>query len=289
MFKDKIAIVTGGGSGIGRCLASALATRGACVVVADVNLAAAEQTAAGIAKAGGTAQAVEVDVSSAEEMQSLVDQTVARHGRLDYMFNNAGTTVIGEMRDLDLNQWQKVINVNLWGVIHGTHAAYQAMLRQRSGHIVNVASGYGITPGPTLIPYSTSKHAVVGLSQSLRLEAADLGIKVTVVCPGYVRTAMLEKSAAVNVRNQDVLAQIPFPLCSAEKSAEIILRGVERNRRIVAFPFYMRLLTWVYHNLPGISEFLMLRMIRDFRKVRQAESPEAAPRALAAPEAAVKD
>src|SRR5437870_2348952 len=178
MFKDKIAIVTGGASGIGRCLSSDLARRGAVVVIADINFEAAEEAVDAILTEGGIAFAARLDVTCADDVQSLVDETIAHHGRLDYMFNNAGTTVIGEVRDLGLDECRRVMDVNFWGVLHGTYAAYQAMVRQGFGHIVNVASGYGLTPGPTLVPYSASKHAVVGLSQSLRAEAADLGVKV---------------------------------------------------------------------------------------------------------------
>jgi NAD(P)-dependent dehydrogenase (short-subunit alcohol dehydrogenase family) len=275
MYQGKVAIVTGGGSGIGRCLCLELARRGAhAVAVADLSSEAAAETVRLIEQAGGRASAHAVDVTDADAVRRLVADVADEHGRLDYMINNAGTSVIGEVRDIPLSQWKRVIDVNLWGVIHGTTAAYARMLTQGNGHIVNVASGFGITPGPTLVPYAASKHAVVGLSTSLRAEATDLGVKVSVVCPGYIQTTMLEKSATLGAENADVLRNIPFKLCTAEDCARHALDGVARNRAIIAFPFYMRLLTFIYHLFPGISAFLVRQMVRDFRKIRK-EKPAA--------------
>jgi NAD(P)-dependent dehydrogenase (short-subunit alcohol dehydrogenase family) len=123
-------------------------------------------------------------------VQELVDETVRDYGRLDYMFNNAGIGMGGEVRDMDLEHWRRVLEVNLWGVTCGTSAAYEEMVRQGFGHIVNTASLAGLIPLPMVAAYCATKHAVVGLSASLRAEAAALGIKVSVVCPGFVETGI---------------------------------------------------------------------------------------------------
>jgi NAD(P)-dependent dehydrogenase (short-subunit alcohol dehydrogenase family) len=118
-------------------------------------------------------------------VQALVSDLVARYGVLDYIFNNAGISVCADARDLEIAHWRKVIDVNLMGVVYGTHAAYQQMVKQGHGHIVNIASLAGLVPFPTNAPYAASKHAVVGLSLSMRTEGEALGVKVSAVCPGF--------------------------------------------------------------------------------------------------------
>ncbi|MDG7001203.1 MAG: SDR family oxidoreductase, partial [Nitrososphaerota archaeon] len=171
-YEGKIAIVTGGGQGLGMALCRELASKGSIVVVADINNENAHRVASSITQSGGRASAAQVDVSKEEQLKQLVNDTVSTHGRLDYMFNNAGVAILGEAYDLTTEQWLRVLDVNLMGTIYGTLGAYQVMLKQGSGHIVNVASAAGLLPQPSNSPYSTSKHAIVGLSKSLRLEAA---------------------------------------------------------------------------------------------------------------------
>jgi len=209
-FKEKIAIVTGGASGIGRALCEQLCQLGATVLVADVNEEGAGQVASGINKTGGRARAVHLDVAQEEKVQKLIDETVSEHGRLDYMFNNAGICVIGEERDVSLDHWRSVLDVNLFGVIYGTTAAYSLMVKQGFGHIVNTASLAGLIPATQEISYTASKYAVVGISNALRMEGADLGVKVSVVCPGFVQTGIYDASLAVNVDKKKLVARIPF-------------------------------------------------------------------------------
>src|SRR4051812_28103555 len=144
----RVAIVTGGGSGIGEALCRALAARGDTVIVADIDGASAERVASDI-----RGVASKVDVRDATAVQALVDDTVATHGRLDLIFNNAGIGVGGDILDLTIAHWDRIIDINLRGVVHGVAAAYPVMARQRSGHIVNTASVAGLTPPPYLTPY----------------------------------------------------------------------------------------------------------------------------------------
>ena len=172
-FSGKVAIVTGAASGIGKAVAAGLAARGATVVLADIDEAGARAAAAAT---GGEAAAL--DVTDAGQVRALVDGTVARHGRLDLMFNNAGVGAGGPVETLELAEWARVIDIDLNSVIYGVAAAYPHMVRQESGHIVNTASLAGLIPTPLLTPYATVKHAVVGLSVSLRVEAAAYGVRV---------------------------------------------------------------------------------------------------------------
>src|SRR5438552_680116 len=162
-FAGKIAIVTGGASGIGRAVGAQLVRHGARVVLADINGDSARATA----EAFGAASAATVDVTDAAAVEQLVTNTVAAHGRLDYLFNNAGIAIMGEARNMTLADWTHLIDVNLRGVVNGVVAAYPAMLRQGFGHIINTASLAGLVPTPGATGYATTKHAVVGLSTSL--------------------------------------------------------------------------------------------------------------------------
>lgn len=186
------------------------------------------------------------------------------------MFNNAGTAVSGDARDLDIARWRRIVELNLMGVVHGTDAAYRVMAAQGDGHVVNIASLAGLTAFPTNAPYCATKHAVVGLSLSLRTEGEDLGVRVSVVCPGFIDTNIFAASEAVNVPQDELVRQIPLPKLSATTAAERILEGVRRNRAVIIFPAYARILWWLHRLSPSFAVPLGRRMIRDLRKLRRA-------------------
>lgn len=169
VFKHGIAIITGGASGLGRALGEELAARDCEVLLADLQIELAEKVADGINKCGGKAQAVKLDVTDFQAVQDLVAETVRRHGRLDSMFNNAGIGIGGEAHEYEIEDWTHLINVNLIGVINAVQAAYKVMVDQGFGHIVNTGSVAGLVPVPTSVNYATTKHAIVGLSTSLRI------------------------------------------------------------------------------------------------------------------------
>jgi short-subunit dehydrogenase len=243
-------------------------------VVADIDFNGAQEVASSITGQGGRAEAAAVDVANARQMETLVDQTVSCHGSLDYFFNNAAFGVIGELRDLTSEHWRRLIDVNVLGVVHGTMSAYSVMVRQGSGHILNVSSLCGLMPAPILTPYSTTKWALVGFSTSLRVEAATLGVKVSVACPGLVRTNFPDGAAYVRVNKDAYLKRLPerFMMEPAD-AARKILRGVARNQAIIVFPWHARLLSWFHRHFPWLLSPLWHMTVREWRALRLGTPP----------------
>ena len=268
-LEHRVALVTGGASGLGRALCEQLAADGAFVIVTDINADGAEQIAAAIRQRGGRAAAMALDVSRETEVEQAVDEVVSTHGRLDYMINNAAVAIVGELRDGNVADFRRVVDVNLFGVVHGTMAAYRVMLRQGFGHIVNISSLVGLMPTPILTAYSTSKWAIIGFSTAVRAEAAGLGVKVSVACPGLVRTDMGDHNVYWNVRKEDHLAQLPLRWAmDPAQVAKGILRGVARNQEIIMFPFSVRVAWWMYRACPRIFAPLMGGVVKRFRALR---------------------
>ncbi len=273
-FKDAVAVVTGGASGLGRALCEEMARRGAIVVVTDVDEAGARAGADGIAAAGGRASAAALDVGQPEAFRRVVEETAAAHGRLDYLFNNAGFALVGQVQELSQEHWRKILDVNLGGVIHGVAAAYPIMIRQGSGHIINTASAAGLLGIPLSTPYATTKSAVVGLSQNLRAEAADLGVKVSVLCPAYIQTRIFDAATYVTGSPQEALRLVPFKFLPVDEAVRRILRAVERNQGLIVLPFYARLLWWLTRLWPSLPVAVNRRAVRGWRR-RQASGPKA--------------
>jgi NAD(P)-dependent dehydrogenase (short-subunit alcohol dehydrogenase family) len=260
----RVGIVTGAASGIGRALATALVERGDTVVLVDVNADGAKQVAAGL---GSRASAVGLDVRDADAVTQLVDDVVGEHGRLDLMFNNAGIGVGGEVDELTAAHWRRIVDVNLLGVVSGTVAAYRVMVARGSGHIVNTASVAGLMPAPLLTPYAMTKHAVVGLSLSLRAEAAARGVRVSVVCPGVIETPLLDSEGPADLpppaHRYDGRTMVVHALgrpYSAAALATDVLRGVDRNRAVIAAPTRARIGWWLQRLAPTLVEKQNIRL-----------------------------
>lgn len=269
IFKDKIAIVTGAGSGIGRALAEELCKRGATVAASDYKEDAVRAVVEAITAKGGTARAVRLDVTDYAAVKKVVEDTAAAFGRLDYLFNNAGIAVGGEVRDITIDDWRAVLNVNLFGVIHGVDAAYPVMVRQGFGHIVNTASIEGLVAFGGTAAYVASKHAVVGLSNTLRVEGRDLGVKVSAVCPGHIKTAIFSNSKMVNLDRQktdEMMAKIPG--ISPEVCAAEILKGVEKNKAVIVITAMAKLLYLMHRISPDMALAIMGLGMKNMREAR---------------------
>jgi len=269
-FNNKITIITGGASGIGQALSEELGKRGSIIIVADINQEQAQNVAEKINKHGGKAKPYLLDVTNSLNVEKMIQDTVNKFGRIDYIFNNAGISISGEIKNMDLKQWKQILDVNLMGVIYGSTIAYEVMRKQEFGHIINTASIAGLSPIPMATAYTATKHAVVGLSTAMRAEAADLGVKVSVVCPGAVRTNMFKNY--IDVKN--IKAKNNNPNLSSRffmdpnKCARIILRGVARNKGIITISALTKILWWLYRINPQICIFLTRKV---FNNVRSSE------------------
>lgn len=224
MLKNRIALVTGASSGIGRAVALVWAREGARVVVSDMNRSGGEETVALVRANGGDAIFVAADVGQPNDAQSLVAQTVAHYGRLDVACNNAGTGgPSAPIADYPLDGWAQVININLSGVFYGMQQQIAAMLKTGGGAIVNMASVLGAVGFATNSAYTAAKHGVVGLTQVAALEYSGKGIRINAVGPGFIHTPMVSQLEADAARMAALVAAHPLGrLGRPEEVAELV-------------------------------------------------------------------
>jgi NAD(P)-dependent dehydrogenase (short-subunit alcohol dehydrogenase family) len=194
-FKNKVAVITGAASGIGRALAERFGAEGMKLVLADVNEKPLIETAEALKKNGASVLAVPTDVSQAASVEALAARTLETFGAVHVVCNNAGVGVGGVSWEYELSTWEWIVSVNLWGAIHGLRTFVPILLRQGEGHIVNTASIAGVVTIPGLTPYCVTKHAVVALSECLHHELTRMGggrVGVSVLCPGAVKTGLVD-------------------------------------------------------------------------------------------------
>ncbi len=224
--KDARAIVTGAGSGFGRAVSLELAKRGARLILSDVNLETAEETAR---LAGGGARAMHVDVRDAQQVKSQVDAAVDAWGGLDVVVNNAGVAVVGPVGDVSLDDWHFEVAVNLMSVVYGCHFAVPIMRKQKRGFILNVASAAGLLSAPEMGPYNVTKAGVVALTETLAGEVRRDGVAVSVLCPTFFRTNIHKSQRSTDHlrgRSEKLVTQAKW---TAEEVAQVALKGLERG------------------------------------------------------------
>jgi NAD(P)-dependent dehydrogenase (short-subunit alcohol dehydrogenase family) len=261
-YTGKVAIVTGGASGIGAAIAKQLARAGAQVVLADRQMELSEGVAASIRASGGVAVAVKLDVRDLASMTSMVEETVARWGGVHYFFNNAGIGVGGEVDAYEARDWDDVLDVNLRGVAYGIQAVYPTMIRQRAGHIINTASMAGLIPTPGEVAYAASKYAVVGLSKSLRVEAARHNVRVSVLCPGAIRTPILTGGTYGRTNTEGVSEQKLLELWETLRPMDVdvfaakVVAAVAKNQAIIIVPAWWKMLWYLERVSPTLSSMV---------------------------------
>ena len=272
----KVAFVTGGGSGIGAALSAKLVDAGAQVWIADRQFDHAKTLAQRLDASGARAHAVELDVRDPAAVRRAIDAVVDAAGRLDYLFNNAGIGIGGEVDTLTLDDWSDIIDVNLRGVIHGVDAAYPIMIKQGSGHIVNTASMAGLITTSAQAAYSSTKHAVVALSKTLRVEGKTHGVRVSVLCPGVVRTPILTggeygHNRSISRENQQKLGEALRPM-DPDEFADQALRAVMRNQAIIVVPRWWKALWYLERLSPALSMRAAATALKRTRQVQSAAS-----------------
>lgn len=252
-FNNKLALVTGASSGIGQAIAVALADKGVRLILVGTNRSRLKQSKKLCEEAGGEAHSYAANVGDYALMQGLAEAVQAEHGDVDLLINNAGVVMSGLIQEVEIEDWQRLIDINVMGVVHGCKLFVPGMLRQGGGHIVNMASAAGLIGQPGMSTYCATKHAVVGLSASMRYELAGAGIGVTTICPGYVKTPITENLKLVGKLDTDrVRGKVEKSVKDSKLTAEMVatqtLKAIRRNEPFVTVGRDARA-AWYTHRL----------------------------------------
>ncbi len=266
---NQVVVLTGAASGIGRATGLACAKRGVALALCDVDEERLEQTAGDARKLGATRVLRQVaDVGSADAVRLFAERVTSELGPADLLVNNAGVAVFGGFLHTSLEDWRWITETNYWGVVHGCHYFLPPMVKRgRGGHVVNVASAAGFIASEALAAYSTTKYAVVGLSEALRDELARHEIGVSVICPGFVNTPIVESMRVRGVEAPDALREKVVSWYrkrnyDPERVAESIIDAVRDNRAIVPVAPEAHLLHALKRLMPNLSPRL-LRLLGD--------------------------
>ena len=236
-LKGKVAAVTGAGSGIGRALAVNLAKKGCNLAISDINCETLQETAKITGRSGVNVSTHVVDVTDRGQVYKYADDVVKEHEKVDIIINNAGAGAGNTIEDISYEDFEWVMNINLWGVIYGTKAFLPYLKKRPEGHIVNIASINGIVPFPGSSPYNTSKFAVRGFNKSLIQELHGTSIGITSVYPGGIKTNIVRnsrfyKSTRPDKTHDDTIKKFDrVTMTSADRAARIIISGIERNNK----------------------------------------------------------
>lgn len=269
LFTNKIVIITGAASGIGKAIANELLDQNAIVYMIDVNEEALMQIA------GSNAIPVVCDVTDHVKVKSSIESIHKENGKIDFLFTVAGIGYAGEMSGYTVDAWNRIMEVNLLGVINCVQTIYPIMKDQQFGRIVNVASVAGLVPSGLLVPYATTKHAVVGLSKSLRLEAELNNVKVHLVFPGGIDTNMLDQSypadmpEASRIDARRYLGKITGKPRAAESLAKYILKKLTKNKMDIYYPAKVKEIWWLYRHTPKLLNKLALKSVKEELKLHQ--------------------
>ncbi|MEH7384663.1 SDR family oxidoreductase [Bacillus sp. JJ1521] len=265
----KVAIVTGGASGIGKAICNELVSKNVFVIISDINERHGKNFEAELNKEAINSRFVYLNVTEFKSVERVIHEVYQEFGRLDYLFNNAGIAMYGELFDMSIEDWKEIMDINLWGVINGTHIGYKIMKEQGFGHIINTASAAGLGPSPVSSAYSTTKHAVVGLTTSLHYEAEQFDIKVSALCPTFVDTPIFDEAKAININKSIITKQLKKQkMMSPQQLAKIALDGIHKNKPVICPMPMRRTMNVLFTIFPSAHSALMRFVCKVSRKAR---------------------
>ncbi|MBD2858231.1 SDR family NAD(P)-dependent oxidoreductase [Spongiibacter sp. KMU-158] len=285
-FSNKVAAVTGAGSGIGRALALQLAKENCNLALADINAAGLEETCELLKSANVKVTSQTLDVSDKDAVYQWADQIVADHGAVHLIFNNAGVALAGTVSGLELDDYRWIMDINFWGTIYGTKAFLPKLEAAGEGHIINISSVFGLTAQPLMSGYNASKFAVRGFTESLRQDLAltDSVVSTTCVHPGGIKTniarsSRMNSSVASATGSSDQASVKDFEamfMTTPAQAANTILKGVKRNKRRVLIGPDARLFDWLVRCFPTGYQRLFTWSVKAKANKKKAKSPQAA-------------
>lgn len=265
----KVAIVTGGASGIEKAICNELVSKNVFVIISDINEQDGKAFEAELNKEVINSRFVYLNVTEFTSVERVLNDVYQEFGRLDYLFNNAGIAMYGELYDMSIEDWKEIVDINLWGVINGTQIGYKIMKEQGFGHIVNTASAAGLGPTPVSSAYSATKHAVVGLTTSLHYEAEEFGIKVSALCPTFVDTPIFDQAKAISINKSIIKNQMKKQkMMTPEQLAKIALDGIHKNKLIICPMPMRRTMDVIFTIIPPLHRALMRLVCKVSRQAR---------------------
>jgi short-subunit dehydrogenase len=257
-IKGRTVLITGGASGIGKALATEFAYQEADLFLADIDEERLDHTCKQIETIGRQCKSKTADVSRKEQVKAMVDSAIMQLGHIDILINNAGVTVVSEVKDKSIEDWEWIIGINLWGPIYGVHYVLPHMIKRKSGHIVNMASIGGLTAVPGNGSYNVTKFGLVGFSEALRAELKSYNIGVTLICPGFMScSTTFEKNARVRgftrYKPGDFAKGKVLPV---EDAARKFVRAIKKEKFLVTtgligptYFYIKRFWPWLYYRI----------------------------------------
>ncbi len=253
----KSVVVMGAGGGIGRALSEAFAREGASVAAVDVNEGEARKTADILCRQGFDCLALCADATDRVAVERVADEVISRFGKVDVLMNCVGIGAGGRLENFDLEDWERTVNINLWGTLVPIYAFLPHMIERRQGSIATISSASGVLASPFTAPYNTTKFALVGLGDSMRSELSGYGIGVTTICPSAIRTRFMENSLVrlengFDAKLYKYLLKMWESAIEPEKAAEVVVKAIKRNKPMVVIGREIKLLYLLKRIAPSV-------------------------------------
>lgn len=256
-IKDSICVITGAASGIGAATAKALAAEGATIIGCDLRMDMLKQVAADIEAAGGKMDTHQLDVADRDAVFALAAKVEKKYGSADLVLNNAGVAHGATVEEITMDNFQWIMDINFWGVVHGSQAFLPQMLKAGRGHIANVSSIFGLVGVPTQSAYNAAKFGVLGFTEALRHETRDAGLNVTTIHPGgintnIVRHARFQQGPDMEAEREEAIERFrQFTMTEPEGAAKTIIKGLKKNKARILIGFDAYYVDWARRLLPA--------------------------------------